>query len=238
MRKILLFSGGLDSVIANRYLYPDLCVHFELGTKYSIVESNTVYDFIAKKIINNGVVLHNIDLSRYEEVDSNIPLRNLFLISGAINEAVLMYPTESFFNVYLIVQQDEMSIPDRSENFFEMASSLFSLLSKKNINLYIPFDEMDKTDMVEWFLKDNWSVDELFMSYSCYRGMDIECGDCNACFRKWVSFVNNDIYEIVWKQRPYLSSTAKVYKENMNKYSKKRQDRIISAFQKTNVETL
>jgi 7-cyano-7-deazaguanine synthase in queuosine biosynthesis len=231
MKKILLFSGGLDSVIANRYVFPDLCLHFDLGTKYSRRESDAVYDFMKAKITPNLMVQNNIDLGTYEEPDANIPLRNLYLVSGAVSEALARYSEEAFFNIYLIVQKDEMSIPDRTQNFLDASSSMLSKLSGKKISVYTPFDDMDKTDMVRWFLKDGWNIDELLMSYSCFRGYDKECGNCPACFRKWVALTNNDI-EGDWLNVPYKTGTANWYMNNLERYSKGRQEHIIKAFKK------
>ena len=46
----------------------------------------------------------------------------------------------------------------------------------------------------------------LLTSYSCYEGEEQHCGQCKACFRKWVSLENNGIdTRGYWKKNPWDS---------------------------------
>jgi len=232
-KKILLFSGGVDSVIAYAMLQPDHCFYFDLGVKYNKAELSAV----SKMGITKLSIVDTLKLGDYEEDNANIPMRNLYLLMGATNEAIRWWGNDKGFYIYLTVQKDEMSAPDRNTQFFDGAQLFLSKLTNKKIITSLPFQYTDKSEMVRWFLERfPDGKDKLLHSYSCFRGHEKECGDCPACFRKWVAFVNNDIMNDVWEESPQNSATAKIYKSNMDKYSGIRQKRMRTAFNKAGVE--
>ena len=68
-----------------------------------------------------------------------------------------------------------------------------------------PFKDRTKTDLVEEYLEKGGTPQSLFESYSCYEGKEVHCGQCKACFRKWVALENNGIItgERYWKEAPW-----------------------------------
>jgi 7-cyano-7-deazaguanine synthase in queuosine biosynthesis len=152
----------------------------------------------------------------YEKVDAEIPMRNLLLSMLAVLEGA--------DKVWLVCQSDEMSIPDRSERFFKDSSDLISFLVGRRVVVDTPFRTMDKTDMVAWYGKSGNKIEDLLQTVGCYsyeNGYG-HCGNCPACFRRWVALMNNDIlpgYD--------LSEDIKdFYREVFSTYFEKRQSRM------------
>lgn len=240
-KKVLLLSSGLDSVSALFLEKPDYAIFINYGIRYN---NNEQLHFLNIKKryekynpnVTKFVILENkINLSRYEEEDFNLPLRNLYLIMLATNEVIRLEKDNiTGLDIMMITQKDEMSIPDRTIEFLDKASDIISYLTGKDIKCYTPFADIDKTDILKKVVeKCGRSIGEFvyIFSYSCYYGSR-ECGNCPACFRKWVAGINNDFYQDIFLIRPNTAEIAKEYLSKIHKYSNDRQKRIITALQK------
>ena len=75
-KKVLLYSGGMDSWLIRKIWKPDICLYVDMNTQYSKEEI---------KRLPPDVVIEHLDLSRWEREDKIIPLRNLYLIGLATN---------------------------------------------------------------------------------------------------------------------------------------------------------
>jgi len=182
--EILLYSGGLDSYIAWWYLGRPKTLYCRLGHRYEAKELEAVRRTIPETVIDDTL----INLGRnWEEEDANIPARNLFLVLVAG-----MYGADK---VWLVVQEGEMEIPDRSERFFEMAIEVCSFLLGKKVEVDTPFRHMTKVEMVGWYLKQGLPVEELLKTRSCYSGGEKPCGECGACFRRIMALKLNGLDE-------------------------------------------
>lgn len=239
-KKVLLLSSGMDSVSALFLEKPDYAIFINYGVKYNDNEQLHFLNIKKRYEKNNPnktkfIILDNkINLASYEEEDYNLPLRNLYLIMLATNEVISLEKDNiNGLDIMLITQKDEMSIPDRTIEFLDKASDIISFLTGKNIKCYTPFVDIDKTDILKKVIeKCGKSIGEFvyIFSYSCYGSR--ECGNCPACFRKWVAGINNDFYHNIFEVRPDTSEIAKEYLSKINKYSIDRQERIINALQK------
>jgi 7-cyano-7-deazaguanine synthase in queuosine biosynthesis len=178
---ILLYSGGLDSFIAWHYLNKPKTLYLSLGHRYTTHEIAAI-----KKTIPDTIIDTRLDLADWEEKDANIPLRNAFLI---------MIASKYDKDVVLVVQRGEMNIPDRSVYFFNRFGEWLTFLWGEGATLSTPFFHMTKTEMVRWFLKEVKNKTALLSTRSCFSPGDSPCGNCAACFRRWVAFINNDIGE-------------------------------------------
>jgi 7-cyano-7-deazaguanine synthase in queuosine biosynthesis len=234
-KKVLLYSGGLDSFIASAYLKPDMRVYVPLGHRYQEAEMKSIMRTNHVGKIHYAPGMH---IGAFEKNDAEIPLRNSYLCHVATSMALREYPAANSYMIALIVQEDEMSIPDRTQEFMMNMSTLLTSLSGKNIIVESPFVHMDKTDMVHWYIENygKSGIASLVSTHSCYSPVRsnsgfIECGNCPACFRKFVALANNDITGN-FAVNPAESTTARTYLENLNKYSEKRQHRIKDAIAK------
>jgi 7-cyano-7-deazaguanine synthase in queuosine biosynthesis len=239
---VVLFSGGVDSFIGwFRCGRPDL-LYVTIDHRYQALEQRAVTKLACvvpglDKRLKVSLALER--LGQWEKPDAEIPARNLLL---AVNAAVLGYS-----KIGLVCQQDERSIPDRSNHFFAATSNLLSQLFIRDIELRPVFPQWDKTDMVGWFLKDDQIVASrekriswLKDTVACYRpvlithssGMEYpqQCGACPACFRRAIAFSLNGIEE-EYASDPWTSEIAKDYLRRAldGKYSEKRCNRTITA---------
>jgi 7-cyano-7-deazaguanine synthase in queuosine biosynthesis len=101
--------------------------------------------------------------------------------------------------VLLIVQKDEMSIPDRTADFLKSTSEMLSYMYDRPITVRTPFADMDKVDMVQWWMDNKLGTKRLVDAWTCYSPVPIsgvperqhvayrECGDCPACIRKYIA---------------------------------------------------
>lgn len=232
---IVLFSGGVDSLITLKYaqsisremmdcVTPVYCC---LGHRYEAEELKTVVE-ISKGRINIDKSLSG--LGSIEDSQANIPGRNGHLILAALRYSLEYFNGEVY--IWLTVQKDELSIPDRSPEFLDRMSKVCSVLAGKRVTVRTPWGGMDKTDMVRWYLERAYSEEDLRKTWACYwpsAGGD-QCGNCPACIRRYIAFSLNGIHE-GYLQDPKRSATAQVYiqKAKDGVYSKERCRRILEA---------
>ena len=216
---ILLFSGGMDSYIGWHYLSKPNTLYVDLGHRYAPHEVDMV-----KKLIPDTIIDTRLNLAEWEERDANIPLRNAFLIMIAS-----MYDKD----VVLVVQRGEMNIPDRSVYFFNNFGEWLSYLWNDKRSISTPFFHMTKTQMVEWYLKMGLPKETLLSTRSCYSPYELPCGDCAACFRRWVAFINNGIQETYTNPiTKYSGIPEYINKMKLKKYDRLRTEETFKALKK------
>lgn len=244
MKEVVCFSGGVDSLIAwYRVGRPDL-LYVELGHKYFQLETLAIeelcqFDREIRTRLKKDKALFRVG-ETWELPDAEIPARNLLI---AIAAARLGYD-----KIYLVAQQDERSIPDRSEGFFLEASKMLSSLFRREIRLDPVFPDMDKTDMIEWFLSDasdssekEFRIELIKKTVACYKPVSHgenynsvlpprQCGNCPACFRRAIALTLNGVEE-EYNTDPWTTSVAWDYYNRATEggYSPKRCNRILDA---------
>ena len=216
---ILLFSGGLDSYIAWHYLNKPKTLYVDLGHRYAAHEIEMV-----QKLLPDTAIDTRLNLAQFEERDANIRLRNCFLVMVA-----------SYYDkdVVLVVQKGELNIPDRSVKFFNFYSDFLTDMWEQRVTVSTPFFHMTKTEMVRWYLDEGLDPDVLLSTRSCYSPDDNPCGNCAACFRRWVALINNDLSEEYTNDITKYSN-IRDYIQKMNKgwYDKKRTKETFDALRK------
>ena len=79
MKKILLYSGGMDSWLIDKIWKPDKKVYINMHTRYSEQEIHKI------KARNEDVEIIDFPLGQWERDDKIIPLRNLYLVMAICN---------------------------------------------------------------------------------------------------------------------------------------------------------
>lgn len=220
---ILLFSGGLDSFVAWHFLNNPPTLYVGLGHRYMVHEIEMVKKLIPATIMETNM----LNLGAWEKKDANIPLRNAFLVMIA-----------SYYDkdVALIVQQGEMEIPDRSVHFFNEFSRILTFLWGEPATVFTPFFSMTKTEMVRWYLDKGLDPGTLISTRSCFSPGDNPCGNCAACFRRWVAFTNCGLEEEY--EQPIINYDGiKIYVDKMQRglYDEKRTDETLMALKKAGI---
>lgn len=182
VKKVLLYSGGMDSWLISKIWNPDIKLYIDINSSYSKEEI---------KRLPKDVVLENLDLSKWEREDKIIPLRNLFfaMIGSFYGDEICLGATAGD------------RVLDKSPEFAKMSSQLLSFLYSKqhwtderSIRINVDFKNNSKTMLVKKYKENGGDLDEAFNeSFSCYCPDDKgnECWNCKPCFRKWVAFKNN-----------------------------------------------
>ena len=223
---ILLFSGGLDSYIAWRYMDRPATLYVDLGHRYNEIEKTTV-----RKLVKTTYIDNRLKLGDFEKPDAHIPLRNAFLILIAS-----LYDDK----VALVCQKGEQDLSDRSPAFLSNMSQLLVRLKEiPNAEVYNPFETLTKAGMVTWYLHEGHDVDELMKTWSCYTepGGFLACGQCSACFRRWVAMTCNDLKE-GYLTEPSQTPLAQDYLRKMKAgdYDTDRTSETFTAFRKAGVD--
>lgn len=176
MTKVLLYSGGLDSMCARFLWNPDVLLYINMGTKYTDAEQSR---------LPTTVQTETLDLSPWERSDGIIPNRNLILCAIATN----------YGNHIALAATAGDRVLDKSTEFAEQASTLLSYLwqpqhwtSGKDIKIELPVKHLSKLQLVQQALQAGATPLELGSSWSCYTPVNnTECGACKPCCRKWVA---------------------------------------------------
>lgn len=224
-KNILLFSGGLDSFIAWHYLnYPPV-LFMNAGQSYAKKELETV-EYFAQKYKNMKLEINDsLNLSRWEEKNYYIPYRNvLFSMIGSLYAPM----------IYLVGIKGD-SVDDNNPTATKLMSKFFINFNyNKNIIITSPFYQKSKSQIVKWYLKQKFPIQELLRTRSCYdKNSQGQCGKCGSCFRRWVALENNNIKE-EYDSPPWEWVEVKIYIKKMKAglYDKERTEETLYALKK------
>ena len=193
MKRILLFSGGLDSYIAWHLLDKPTPLFFALGHRYERAERATISTLEAMNPGLSVIIDWRFSLGDIEQPDAHIPLRNALLIAAAV-------ATQDPDVVYIGALRGESS-RDKSMKFLRMMTEMLSFLRNKPVQVSAPFLRLTKADLVKRLkMEKPEAVAGIEHTFSCYTypvpRQDFKgCGRCMACFRRWVALSLNDIQE-------------------------------------------
>lgn len=201
MEKLLLISGGLDSVIAYHVLNKPQTIFFNIGVPYNKKELQFVNEYIPETIIDNSIKLK-------EEKNNYIPFRNILLLTRAA--------TYSDNLIISTVKEDIM--PDNNKKIFDGLSKILSKVKGSKVTITSPFFDLTKVEIVKLFIKHKWDKETLNDTVSCYNAnlkSSNYCGECLCCFKKWVAFTLNKI-DIPFHNLELMAEQAE--KATHNKY--------------------
>jgi len=212
-RRVLLFSGGLDSFIAWHYLNKPPCVYFDIGLPVCQQEIRVIKELGIPVTIDTSVNLADREV---EGVNKFIPGRNLYYA---------MLATKYADKIYMAGLSDD-NVNDKNKGIFQEFSRTLSTLNNKEIKVLSPFWEMTKADIVKWYLQNVGDTESLVKTGSCYELTEDSnyCGKCTCCFRKWVALWVNGIY-LSFYNRDLIAEYFK--KARAGVYVPKRNDNII-----------
>lgn len=189
MTTVLLYSGGMDSFIADHLWQPDVRVYAALGHRYQQQELLTIH--------RSGVQVHVDDrlfLGDLELPNAIIPLRNLYLFAIG---------THHGRTVGLGALATEVNA-DKSEAFRQQAQQVLATCYAESYwsdgeppSLVYPLANHSKADAVAAYLKTGGDGDRLVAhTRSCYDGHSrLPCGHCSACLKRHIALTLNGLGE-------------------------------------------
>lgn len=192
MARVLMFSSGLDSFILKEvYKFKnDECLYIDTQTEESQNEINLVQRNFP------GVRIITFPLVQWELENKIIPFRNnIMAFIGA------QYANEIFFAFTLgdTTKDKDYIFKAQMEgmlNYFHLDKDKIASLIDKNLPYIIqmPFKHMTKTEMVALYLDQGGSIYGLLTkSRSCYAALELSCGKCRSCIRRYVALKLNGI---------------------------------------------
>lgn len=190
--QILLFSGGTDSFIAWRYLKRPPVLYVDLNTKYSVTESRNVRD-LANKYKMDLTIDECLSLKDQEADDASgfVPHRNTFLSLIA-----------SFYanRIWFAGLKSDVVVDKNPEYALEMSQFLTKQLQHRARSVVVdsPFWNYTKEDTIRWLIAhegQQFAESMLKDTFSCYSKAYTHCGECQACFRRYVALKLHGIKE-------------------------------------------
>jgi 7-cyano-7-deazaguanine synthase in queuosine biosynthesis len=192
-RKIILYSGGLDSYIGLwllRRQSPDWTpVYFDLNIRYS----NKELDHIAQpEALHAGlyIIRNMLRLDRIEHDDAYIPQRNVLLCAAA----QALYGASE---IALCSVADDM-YADNDADFHTGISALLSHTAGYQVRVSSPLlgpslRALSKAGAVHEYLELGGDPEMLQKTVSCYDPDELSCGKCKACIRRREALEANGI---------------------------------------------
>lgn len=180
MKKVLLYSGGMDSWLIDKLWKPDIKLFIDIKTPSSIEE---------RKRLPKDVIIKEFDLSEYEEKNEYhlLPLRNLIFCEIA-----------SYYGDEICLGSVGGSRHfDNNETFRKKTEELLNYLYKENnnkeIKIVLPYMNTNKEDLIKLYIEQGGDIKEAFeKSFSCYEPINgKECGKCVSCKQKIEAFEKN-----------------------------------------------
>lgn len=193
-KKILLFSGGLDSVLLDWKVKPNTLLYVDMKTSYSEAEIRHLERL--PSYYTDRLLIKELPIGDYELPDKFLPYRNLLLIGIALQYAP---------KVYLgLTGQDNSR--DCQKPFLKKAISIYKLLSKdnkdrfewsyKDVGIYAPYHAMTKSEMVKDCLSLGMPPKWIQETRTCYSNSSEKgCGECFPCWNKAVALLNNGLFD-------------------------------------------
>lgn len=202
MKIVEIYSGGLDSTVLYFHLkkqdHQVTCMNFSYGSTHNrrereaaraivpdLVEVDIDLSLLKSALIagNNQEIPegHYTDKSMQSTV---VPFRNGIMLSYAAAYA----ESEQMEAVAFANHAGDHAIyPDCRTEFVETFRAAARAGTYQRIELISPFVGMNKTEIVRLGL-DLGIKEQLFRTWSCYKGGEIHCGRCGTCVERREAF--------------------------------------------------
>ena len=173
-KKVLLYSGGLDSWLIDKIWKPDIKLYIDIKGSYSSEEIRRLPPDV--KVVDFPL------LGKFEADDKFIPLRNLYFLMIASN----------YGNELCIGAVAGDGSKDKNKEFLDRTDDMLNYLwhdkkINKDIVICKDFITKSKSEILDIYLSQNNNIDIVRNNtFSCYSPKDgKECFDCYPCFRKF-----------------------------------------------------
>jgi 7-cyano-7-deazaguanine synthase len=131
-----------------------------------------------------NIPLPEAKLHRTEIPASYVPFRNANMLSAAIAWSEVLHAPRIYVGA---VEEDSSGYPDCREEFFQAFQKAANLGTRPETQIEIrtPLIHMTKAEIVK---KGVGLSAPLHLSWSCYQGEDLACGQCDSCLLRLKGF--------------------------------------------------
>lgn len=233
MKRILLVSGGIDSTIMMAEHFYSVqpenldceLLYVRCGEVYEDTEIECLDRFVSKYHIPYKVNVIDINNARTGMYDRFVPNRNLTIASIAVTSL-------KADEIWIGGLKDD-NVVDKNEQAYKTMSYVLSVFSEKPVLVKSPYSDYTKGELVAKFITnksipEGLAKDMLLNTYSCYDSDGEPCGDCPACFRKFVALESNGIPSGITLKRPIVTE----YLKKIHTYPADRINRTLIALRK------
>lgn len=189
MKTCVLVSGGLDSAIAYHLLArePDgEVIPVFIDYKQSYLEKELR---VCREVYGDALRVLRVDGPKQSNAETSfVPNRNVFFASYV---TLAMYPDRIIMGGLA-----DDNVADKTPEVFEEISALISKTSGKTVAVDSILWKFTKGQAVAMFLASGIpnARETLLKAVSCYSESHAgHCGDCPACYRRYVALMSNGI---------------------------------------------
>jgi 7-cyano-7-deazaguanine synthase len=215
-RAVILLSGGVDSTtclaIAKAEGFEPYALTFRYGQRHSVeldaaqrvaqalgVTQHVIAD-IDLRVFGGSALTADIAVPKGRdtgEMDQGIPItyvpaRNTIFLSFALAWAEVLDSSDLFIGVNAI---DYSGYPDCRPEFIESFRRTAALALRAGVEgspvaIITPLIDMSKADIVRRGVELDAPLN---LTWSCYRGNDEPCGDCDSCVLRAKGFAEANV---------------------------------------------
>jgi 7-cyano-7-deazaguanine synthase len=200
---ILLLSGGLDSIMAYRFLGSPRSIYFHLGTRGMSKEIASLA-WVSTQEWARDTVEHSteLDLGAWEQTNGYLPYRNALLVLLAAERDP----------VVCVAQVNEWA-PDKNIRFWASLASLMDHMTagstqgvSRRHRIVTPFVRYTKGDLLLAYRRRFGRPETralLQQTWSCYEAGDVHCGVCSGCVQRAAAEARARMRDTVYKVQPH-----------------------------------
>lgn len=180
-KKVLLYSGGMDSWLIDKLWKPDIKLFIDINTPACKVEKSL--------LPSDVVVLQGPDMAKFEIPSKNylMPFRNLLLVTLAAN----------YGDIICLGSEAGSRHLDNGNEFATKCTELLNMIGceinpNRHIEVVTPYFGFSKEQLLTQYVQQGGTLAKAFNgSFSCYTPIDgKECGVCHSCRQKRAAFQN------------------------------------------------
>lgn len=207
MKKVLLYSGGMDSWLISKLWKPDVKLFVDIGTNSSNAEM--------LRLPKDVVVARFRDLGLWELPQNFIlPMRNIYLLTMASNygEHIMLGATSTD---ECHDKTDMFAL--HMENLLNYAWQKQKWTNGKKIKVDFSYRKYSKGQLLKMYVDAGYPWQKAYKdTFSCYTPVNNnECHNCRPCFLKLMAFVDNNFIpnkDVLKTYVPYIKQKLSEYR--------------------------
>lgn len=203
-KAVVILSGGMDSttllydVIDQGYEVHALSFDYNQKHKKELecakatcnklkVQHKIVNLTILNEVTPSALTRDDWEVREGHYADENmkqtvVPNRNMVMLSLATSYAIGIKAERVCYGAHA---GDHDIYPDCRKEFVDALANTISLADWHKVELYAPYYDVDKDDIV--IIGKNLNVD-YSLTWTCYKGKDKACGKCGSCVERLEAF--------------------------------------------------
>lgn len=187
MKKVLLYSGGMDSWLIDKLWKPDVKLFFDIGTPNNLKEKAMLLNRDEENI---NIV--KLPLEQFEQRDNNffLPLRNLHFVVYASH----------YGDTICLGATGSSTHKDKNETFGTLSENVINYLLSEDttretaVKVVMPYKDTTKTELLAEYIRQGGDIEKCYReTFSCYSPTfdGSACLQCTSCQSKFTAFYNN-----------------------------------------------